>query len=328
MIRSIYFDVIEERLNSLASRIGQRSKINLLELNLHSETFFADFLNIVYDFSLINLNVIKQNSEGIDLIDEKNKIIIQVSSTCTKQKIEDSLKKEVFTRLKGYHFKFLSIAKDAGDLRAKSFANPHGAIFFPEKDIIDIPMVLRHILGMKIDKQTTIYKFIKKELGDGIREGSVYSNLAAIIGILAREDLSDGAESPEINVHNIDDKVAFNNLTEVKDIIDEYKVYYSKLNEIYSEFDKLGNNKSNSVFKKIKRLYIELSSENYDPRSLFFAVITATTENIIQSKNYVEIPIEELEMCTHILVVDAFIRCKIFRNPEGYSHVITRQHTS
>ncbi|MCD5414126.1 MAG: hypothetical protein LR001_03850 [Clostridiales bacterium] len=44
---------------------------------------------------------------------------------------------------------------------------------------------------------------------------------------------------------------------------------------------------------------------------------------VITSKNYVEITFEELEMYTGILVVDAFIRCKIFENPEGYNYVIT-----
>ena len=36
------------------------------------------------------------------------------------------------------------------------------------------------------------------------------------------------------------------------------------------------------------------------------------------SNNYAEIPYEELEICVEIIVVDAFIRCKIFENPEGY----------
>jgi len=42
------------------------------------------------------------------------------------------------------------------------------------------------------------------------------------------------------------------------------------------------------------------------------------------SKNYIEIPYEELEFCVGIIVVDAFIRCKIFKNPEGYNYVVTR----
>jgi hypothetical protein len=37
---------------------------------------------------------------------------------------------------------------------------------------------------------------------------------------------------------------------------------------------------------------------------------------IEESSNYRVLPFEELEMCVDILVVDAFMRCKIFENPE------------
>jgi hypothetical protein len=35
------------------------------------------------------------------------------------------------------------------------------------------------------------------------------------------------------------------------------------------------------------------------------------------------IPQEEMEMCVGILVVDAFIRCKIFKNPNNYNYATT-----
>ena len=92
MNRTLYFNYIEEKLNTLAYRIEVRSKLNLLELNIHSENFFADLCNIIFDLDLENLNFSYQNIDGIDLIDHKNKVVVQVSSTCTKAKIESSLK--------------------------------------------------------------------------------------------------------------------------------------------------------------------------------------------------------------------------------------------
>jgi hypothetical protein len=88
MNRSHYFNYIEEKITILASRIENRGKINLLDLNIYSETFFADLLNVLFDYQLVNLNIIKQNVEGIDLVDKKNKVIAQVSSTCTKHNIK------------------------------------------------------------------------------------------------------------------------------------------------------------------------------------------------------------------------------------------------
>ena len=324
MNRSTYFNYIEEKIELLALRIEKRGKINLLDLNIYSETFFADLLNMLFDYQLENLNIIKQNAEGIDLVDKKNKVIAQVSSTCTKQKVETSLKRNIFDDYNGFRFKFVSISKNADKLRELEFNNPHGVLFSPKDDIIDAGTILNIILSMSIDKQKKVFEFIKKELGNEIDIVKVDSNLATIINILANEDLAHSIESPEINTFEIDKKIEFNDLATVKDIIDEYKVYYHKLDEKYTEFDKQGANKSLSVFRVIKGQYTKLLAESKNSHDLFFAIINGVIGIIMNSKNYIEIPYEELEMCVHILVVDAFVRCKIFKNPEGYNHVITR----
>jgi len=324
MNRSRYFNYIEEKLELLGLRIVQRGKINILDLNIYSETFFADLLNILLSLELENLNVFKQNIEGIDLVDYKNKIIAQVSSTCTKQKIEHSLSKEIFKDFVDYRFKFISIAKDALKLKSDSFNNPYGALFSPSDDIIDIGMILNIVLTMPISNLKALYDFVKKELGTEIDIVKMDTNLATIINILASENLNESVDSPEINAFEIDRKIEFNDLVSVKDAIDDYKIYYQKLDEKYSEFDREGANKSLSVFQIIRKQYQVLQNETLCSRDVFYHTIDNIIDIIVKSKNYIEIPYEELEMCVHILVVDAFIRCKIFKNPEGYDHVTTR----
>jgi len=324
MNRSFYFNYIEEKLSVLAYRIETRGKINLLELNIHSESFFADLLNVVYGLSFKNLNPISHNFEGIDLIDEDNKIVGQVSSTCTKQKIENSLSKKMLEKFKDYKFKFISIAKDAENQRQNTFTNPYSLAFEPSVDIIDIVAIIESVLYLLVDEQKMVFELVRSELGNDIQEISIASNLATIVDILARDNLSVVPNSPTINTHKIEEKIIFNDLAEVRALINEYKVFYSKLDEIYSEFDKQGINKSISVLRRIHSQYVKLSSTSKSPRSLFYAIIAAISTDIVNSVNHIEIPIEELEMCTNILVVDAFVRCKIFENPEGYNHVITR----
>lgn len=324
MNRSYYFNYIEEKLNTLAVRIKKRGKLNLLDLNIFSETFFADMLNIVFGFQLKNLNIIEQNVEGIDLVDEKNKIVAQVSSTCTKQKIESSLAKDIFKKYKEYKFKFISISEDAEKLRKNTFSNPHNVLFQPMNDIIDIISIQNKILAMEIDQQKYCYEFFKKELGNDIDIVKVDSNLATIINILAKEDLYIYIEAPEINAFEINKKIEYNDLMKVRDIIDDYKIYYKKLDEKYMEYDKQGANKSLSIFRIMKSQYSRLLVAGKVSQDLFFSIVDNIIDIIVKSKNYIEIPYEELEMCVHILVVDAFIRCKIFEKPEGYNHVITR----
>lgn len=324
MNRMMYYNYIEEKLGVLAFRINKRGKLNTLDLNIHSETFFADLCNIIYDFKLANLNAFKQNVEGIDLFDNFNQIIVQVSSTCTKQKIEDSLEKSIYSSYTGYKYKFISISKEAEKWREKTFKNPYSMSFDPKEDIIDNVSILRTIISQSVDKQKYIYEFIKKELGSDIDIVKVDSNLATIINILSEENLTNDIESPEINPFAIENKIEFNNLKNVKDIINDYKIFYHKLDEKYSEYDKGGVNRSFSVFQAIRKQYIKLQNENKNSEEIFYGVINNVINVIEKSQNYIPIPFEELEVCVNILVVDTFIRCKIFKNPEGYNHVITR----
>lgn len=324
MKRSNYFNYIEQELNTLSYRIKIRGKINLLDLNIYSETFFAELVNRLLKCNLKNINVIKQNTEGIDLIDEGNKIIAQVSSTCTKQKIESSLAKKIFKDYPDYHFKFIAIAGDADKLRSNTFCNPHSAIFSSDDDIYDIKSLLNLVLNLQIKDQRELYEFIRDELGKNIDMVKVDTNLASIINILSKENLSMVADSPEINPFEILRKIEFNDLLSVQPTIDDYKVYYSKLDEKYKEFDKQGANKSLSVLSVMRKQYNKLIVNTQEPYEVFFSIIDNVVELIKNSKNYIEIPYEELEMCVSILVVDAFIRCKIFKNPEGYDYVVTR----
>lgn len=325
MNRTTYFNYIEEKLNTLAYRIEVRSKLNLLELNIHSENFFASLCNIIFDLELENLNFSSQNIDGIDLIDRKNKVVVQVSSTCTKAKIESSLSKNVYIKYKDYSYKFMSISKNTSDsLKNKLFQNPYSMKFDPKQDIWDVVILLRKILNQTTYKQRRLYDFIKAELGQDVDYVKIESNLAKVINILAEEQLDFNAESPEINSFAIEDKISFNDLEDAKDIINDYKIFYQRLDEIYSEFDKEGKNKRISVLQEIRRQYIELNRLNNTPLDIFYEIINSVMNVIIESSNYIEIPKEELQMCVDILIVDAFIRCKIFKNPEGYNHVITR----
>jgi hypothetical protein len=122
MVRKHYFDYIVSKLFALAYEIEFRSKLNYLDLHHHSENFYLHFFNQLFGWKLQNLNVVKQNAEAIDLIDHNNKIVIQVSATATKEKVESALTKDL-SAYAGYVFKFISISKDAA-ITQKTFSNP------------------------------------------------------------------------------------------------------------------------------------------------------------------------------------------------------------
>lgn len=319
MNRSVYYNYLDERLNLLALRIVGRGKLNILDFHLHSENFYLHFFNKLYGWQLENMNAVQQNVEAIDLIDHTNKIIFQVSATSTKAKIETTLAKNSLANYPGYSFKFISIAKDAADLRKLTFSNPHNISFNPALDIFDVNTILNYIIGLDITRQKDLYQFIKAELGADVDITKLDSNLAAIINILSKEDWSDMSQLSHINSFEIERKITFNNLIRSKMIIDDYKIHYGRVDSKYSEFDSFGKNKSNAVLSSIRKEYIQQKGVINDD-DLFFAVIDKVVGKILDSANYEEIPIDELELSVNILVVDAFIRCKIFENPENYNY--------
>jgi len=286
--------------------------------------FYRDFLNNLYGWNLINLNEIKQNAEGIDLVDLDNKIIAQVSATATKQKLNNSFSKEIYQEYMGFTFKFISISRD---FEIKDYEIPNNIYdikFNEDKDIIDKNRILKKVLNLKVLEQKGLYNFIKEELGNEIDTLKMDSNLATVINILALEDLSEFETKYEINDFEINKKIVYNNLTDIKGIINDYKIYHSKINEMYITFDKCGVNKSFTILQTIRKKYFEACQETDNECEIFLLVINKVIEIVLNSNNYAEIPYEELEICVEIIVVDAFIRCKIFENPEGYSYAITR----
>lgn len=322
MNRPNYFNVIEERLDLLALRIIKRGKLNILDLHGHSESFYQHLLNELYKWDVKNENDNKQNVEAIDLIDHTNKFVIQVSATASKQKIESSLSKDLIKTYKEYTFKFISIAKDADDLRKNTFLNPHGINFTPSSDIIDIISILSIIRGLHPDDLKQVYEFVKKELVPEIDPLKLETNLAKVITILSKENWNKQDVVIEINSFEIDRKISFNNLNSAKGIIDDYYLHYGRVDAIYSEFDSQGINKSNTVLSAFKDEYLRAKSIHSNDQ-LFFKVIDEMILRVMNSSNYSSIPLEELEQCIKILTVDAFIRCKIFENPNSYNYVTT-----
>ena len=168
--------------------------------------------------------------------------------------------------------------------------------------------------------------FDYEELGNEVDIVKFDSNLATIINILSKEDLNKIDQDIKVNVFEIERKIQYNQLNVTRMIINDYSEhYYTRLDKKYQEFDKQGSNKSYSVLQSIKKSYIEecKKSKDNDSDSIFLQVIENVKNKIIQSANYVKIPVDELELCIDILVVDAFIHCKVFEDPEGYNYVTT-----
>ena len=58
---------------------------------MYGENYFRDVFNFVYGYSFENANFETQNAACVDLIDKSEKLAYQITTTCTKKKIEKTL---------------------------------------------------------------------------------------------------------------------------------------------------------------------------------------------------------------------------------------------
>lgn len=312
-----YFDLCTGRLAILAHEVELRSSVNILDMNIHCEDFYARLLNLLLGYSLVNMNAVQQNAASIDLIDGVNKVILQVSSTATQDKVQTALSHVRLKPYSDYNFRFVSISKDASDLKKKSFQNPHGLTFSPSSDIIDLKSIAALLLHESPSKQQQIYSFLRDELSQGDTASPSETNIAALIKILGDEDLSPEAQTGAPVPFGVQDKIQFNNLDIAADLIDTYAKYQPRIDRLYASFDVAGKNRSTSVLGMFQATYLKLKKAGKKDDDLFFEIIESVIEMAKGSSNYSPISAEELELCIQVLAVDAFVRCRIFKNPKG-----------
>ncbi len=103
MNRQDYQKSIIKSLAWLSIQVSVSNRLNLTDINVHSENFYRDLLNLTFDYKLVNINIIDQNAAAIDLGDEGNKFAIQVTSTSALAKTRKTVTKFI---KKGLHKKY------------------------------------------------------------------------------------------------------------------------------------------------------------------------------------------------------------------------------
>lgn len=326
MNSEFYISFIEYHLHYLQRIIITRSTLNILNLHIRSEDFYRELFNMIYGYKLVNANMIEPNASSIDLVDNENKIIFQVTCTPTKEKIEQTLSKEILKeKYSDYSLYFMFIGKNAEHLIGKEYKNPYNISFDSQNHIYDVESLLRRINFLSIDNLKNVYDLVKKYLlpTDIIPQQRVKSLLPMVIKALCTYNDNenfvsfDGTKAFEIN-----QKIEFNHLKESEELIHKWAPYEGIMMKIYNEFDQSGHLKSKAILMKINRKYRQLRQEIQNEDELFFSIIKSFNDEMIYNQELVNdnISEEELEICIEIIVVDAFMRCKIFKNPGGETY--------
>ena len=318
-----YYNVISREFFIFSKEIEVSGKLNLTNIHVFAEYFYLTLFNIVYDYSLENVNSRTANYEAIDLIDHKNKIYFQISAKCDKDKIESTLKKEILTKYPNYNLKFISLLTISEHFRNSKYVNANNIVFNPKTDIFDLTSILRDILALPINKMKNLYDLFVNEFGDNKRM-NLDSNLTSLIFALYDGSPSESSET-NITDFEIDKKINRNNLEEVSDNIKEYSRYFKSINSQYIEFDKQGKNVRPSILNLIRNFYKSICGGVTNEVEIYYSVLDRIKVHAKESRNFdTRMPEDQLEFCSEIIMVDAFIRCKIFKNPEELVYAPSR----
>ena len=315
MNNEIYIHRIIDRLSSFAYSVIIYNSISLYDKNIFAEPFFKEFLNKLLGLNLVNLNVLEKNYAGVDLYDDSNNIIVQVTATATKDKIQHSLNTLDEKQFKGCRFIFLSIARDSEHLKDKQYIIPNGISFNPKNDILDISTINKKLMDVPIrileDLDSLTSKYFDKDIPERRTAG-----LSRIINLLSASTLKNDSNNSNKQDFEISDKIKKNNLCDLQEnILELYKG--NDVSKIYENYDKEGINKSRAVLHSINRVYLKLK-DNFYGKDLFYAISEELYKSLQGDEELNKFNQEDIRYYIEIILADAFMRCKIFENPKTF----------
>ena len=143
--------------------IENLNSLNLYDANLFSENSICDILNSIFDYELKNINSISKNHPAIDLVDYKNKIAVQVTSTKSTLKIQSTIDKFFENNLDEKFDELLVIILGK---KQKNYSNVKvikGYNFDETKHILDFRDLLRIINILPTKRIETIANLLEQD---------------------------------------------------------------------------------------------------------------------------------------------------------------------
>lgn len=322
MNRTILIEKINYCLSILNTSVKLNNPNSLMNDTVNCENIFKEVFNCLWDLDLENTNLFKSNFSAIDLKDDTNKIIFQITSERSTNKIQTTLDKPILKSYKGYKLCFLIISDQSVEyFRDQNYTDKY-LNTFDRRNILSLKDIVSFISKSDVSKLELIKEKLEKNIIIPPRDVKMLdTNLAEIIKMLGDEEIE--PETNNLNNFQIVKKIEFNNLKEKEEEILELTSYYSKLNEKYKTLNLLGKNKERSVLLKLSKIYNDIVFKNVhlSEKDIYEKIIEEVIIYVKDSPNFNKICEEELLFAVEIIVCDAFIKCKIFKNPKGYYYV-------
>lgn len=147
---------------------------------------------------------------------------------------------------------------------------------------------------------------------------------SAIEALSAMEfDPDHQAIAPPRNAINIDDKIRQNKVVRNLPLIQEHKIYYSKIAALYEELEAQGSFKKDNLLRNIRRIYLQVKGQ-YISDANSPGQVSDHADDIFEDveerllaacEKSAGLWDEDISFGISIIMVDAFMRCKILEEP-------------
>ena len=144
-------------------QIENLNSLSLYDANIFSEYTLCELMNIVFDYKLINANLISANFPAVDLVDTTNKIAIQVTSTSQKPKIQTTLNKFAEKRLYLEYDKILIIILGKKQKLYSNLSISPEISFDQSEQILDFKSLLNIIARLPLKRIEKISSLLNQE---------------------------------------------------------------------------------------------------------------------------------------------------------------------
>lgn len=123
---------------------------------------------------------------------------------------------------------------------------------------------------------------------------------------------------------NLDEKISYNGIVRYKSFIREFAVYQGRLNKVYATIENEGSTRKLAVLYGISRTYQDAKQKHSSKEAssqqadlILDEVISKNLEKVIKAPNKLhDLDQETIHFSLMVIIVDAFMRCKILEKPE------------
>lgn len=157
---------IRRRLAVLVADISMSGKKNLHDVNVYSEGFIGELLNLVWGLELKDLNTYAEvNFPGIDLGDQTNSVCIQVTSSPRREKIRKTIAKYLDENHSSTYadLRFVFLCLEKPDI-TKPIKRQDELSFSLENQLYNADDLLTEIFKLPTDKLTEVYEWLKEHV--------------------------------------------------------------------------------------------------------------------------------------------------------------------